>query len=113
MNYQSKSFKMYFEGKLIGTLTGVCYEMFDAYADLVPTPAFEALRADFAYMTDDSNSHIEELEKKRWDMIESYAHDWILEDDAGEKEAVFVPAIHDDLVVQWRWGVPEDLEAGV
>jgi hypothetical protein len=36
MNYQSRSFKLYFEGKLIGTVTDITYETPEFSGRLIP-----------------------------------------------------------------------------
>ena len=107
MNYQSKLLKLYFEGKLIGTVSDISYETPEFCGRLIPAPAFEAIRADMSFMTDDSSDEIEGNEAKRWDMIEKYDHDWFFEDDAGEREQVYIPAIDSELIVIWRWCEPQ------
>ncbi|MBK9769842.1 MAG: hypothetical protein IPP57_03270 [Candidatus Obscuribacter sp.] len=106
MNYQSKSLKLYFEGKLIGTVSDITYVTPEFSGRLLPAPDFEAIREAMSIMTDDSADDIEGNSEKRWDMIESYDHDWFFEDDAGEREQVYMPPICDDLVVSWRWCEP-------
>ena len=106
MNYQSRSFKLYFEGKLIGTVTDITYETPEFSGRLIPEPAFESIRAAMSFMTDDAADEIKGNEEKRFEMIESYDHDWFFEDEAGEREQVYIPAIDDELVVIWRWFEP-------
>lgn len=107
MNYQSKTFKLYFEGKLIGTVSDITYETPEFSGYLTPDPAFEDIRADMFFMSDDAADEIEGNEEKRFEMIVSYDHDWFFEDEAGEREQVYIPAIDDELVIIWRWCVPD------
>lgn len=106
MNYQSKSLKLYFEGKLIGTVSDIFYETPEFSGSLILAPDFEAIREAMSIMTDDSADEIEGNADKRWAMIESYDHDWFFEDEAGEREQVYMPAIDNKLVVIWRWCEP-------
>lgn len=106
MNYQSKSFKLYFEGKLIGTVSDITYETPEFSGYLTPGAAFEDIRAAMFFMTDDAADEIEGNEEKRFEMIEKYDHDWFFEDESGEREQVYIPAIDNELVVIWRWCEP-------
>lgn len=69
MNYQSKTFKLYFEGKLIGTVSDITYETPEFSGYLTPDPAFEDIRADMFFMSDDAADEIEGNEEKRFEMI--------------------------------------------
>lgn len=106
MNYQSKTFRLYFEGKLIGTVGDIFYETPEFSGYLSPEPAFEDIRSDMFFMTDDSADEVEGNVDKRFEMIEQYDHDWFFEDESGEREQVYMPAIDEQLVVIWRWCEP-------
>ncbi len=96
MNYQSKTFNLYYRKTLIGTISNVFTDQPWFIGDIEVTAAFEEFREGFAFLTDEDNEDRLSVEPP----ID--LENWFIEDDHGNSEEVLL-AIHDGHEIWWRW----------
>ena len=103
MNYQSKTFKLFYRERLIGIIKNVTTDFPWFIAEIEVTDAFDQFKEIFEVLTDEDNEN-------RFERADEIEHvNWFIEDDQGEKEEIILPAIHDGNEIWWRWGDPKVL----
>lgn len=90
--------KLFHRSELIGVIRNASGEGTWLTGDLELTPAAQAYKDLFAFLTDEDR--MLEVPPFSKDML----NNWYIEDEHGQRKPVFVPAVHNDgKSIEWHW----------
>ena len=96
MNYESKTYKLYYQDRLIGEISNIDMDWPWLIADLATTEAFEEFREGFAFLTNEDNE--ERFNGERPIDLDN----WFIADEQDNRVEVYL-AIHNGDEIWWRW----------